>query len=492
MKYILYTLILLVSINFIQAQGISDVARWSYTEPGGTARTFGVGGAFGAMGGDYSIININPAGIADYRKSEFTLSPSIRYTKTRGNFVAAPDNSLSIVKSNLGIENLGLVFASNPSSTWTSSNFVLGYSRILDLNRNFNIQGKTPGSITTYFAEKANSIQPDDLDEFIAYPAYNTGAIYDLEKDNFYESDFTSPTQLVEREQNIIQKGGINELAFGWAGEYDKRVNVGFTVGVPIYSFEENKLYTERDSKDEIPVFDRLTYDEILSTNGVGINVKGGVVFKVKNRLRVGASFHSPTWARFTDNFNTAMNYQYNDGNPNSFSYTSKDGVFEYKITTPWKAIGSIGSTFVSGDLVGFVNADIEFVDYTNASYDGTAFSNDPSEVVYTNEVNRDVQRKLGAATNARLGVELGYKQLRLRGGYGIERTPFIADDFYNNRVAFGIGYRDDKFFFDLGVRMSQFSEGYNPYVVLDSKLDPLANINTDRVKTVATFGFKF
>jgi hypothetical protein len=144
------------------------------------------------------------------------------------------------------------------------------------------------------------------------------------------------------------------------------------------------------------------------------------------------------------------------------------------------------------GNLVGFINSDVEFIDYTNANYNGTAYSTDPDEQQYTNVVNRDIETKLGTSVNLRLGTELGYKNLRLRGGYGIERTPFIADDFYNHKYSGGIGYREDNYFIDLGVRLNQNSEGYNPYTVLDSDLDPLANLKTSRVRFAATLGFKF
>jgi hypothetical protein len=494
MNKVLYTILTMVCIiNICSAQNISELARWSYAEPTGTARTLGVGGAFGAMGGDYSVIHINPAGIADYRRSEFIISPTIKVQKTKSYFTANTSNPTTVNKSTLGLDNVSFVIATSPSSTWTTSNFAFGFSRQSDVGRNFTVNGKTKGTITNYFAEKANGKAPDKLDDFNAYPAFSTGAIFDVDGDNNYETDFASNDVVVDKVQNVFQKGGVNEFTLGWAGEYQHKLNVGFSMGMPIFSFEENKDYTEDDITESIPVFTRLKFEEALNTTGVGFNLRGGAVFKIANRVRIGGAFHSPTWVKFTDNYNVTLTYSYNDnGDPQSYDYSSADGSFEYKMTTPWKVLGSLGTTYQLGDIKGFVDADVEYLDYTNASYNGTAYSDSPAERTRTNEINRDVQSKFGTATNLRVGTELAYQSFRVRVGYGIERTPFIADDFYNNKTSFGLGYREDNFYIDLGVRIAQYTEGYNAYTVEESSLDPLANIETNRTRANLTLGFKF
>jgi hypothetical protein len=245
MRIIFLLTIIIYTAQLASSQNISDVARWSYQDPTGTSRTMGVANAYGAMGGDYSVVHINPAGLADFRISEFIITPSLRAQKSTGFFTANAANTTTVHKTSLGLDNLSFVIASNPESRWTSSNFAMGYTRQAFFNRQFTIEGVTPGSITTYFAEKANGIKPDDLDDFIAFPAYNTGAIFDTDKDNFYETDFATEDTPVFKSQNVRQTGGTNELTMAWAGEYDHKLNVGLAVGVPIFNFEESKDYTE-------------------------------------------------------------------------------------------------------------------------------------------------------------------------------------------------------------------------------------------------------
>ena len=76
--YIL-TISFFLSLLISNAQNETDALRFSQTFPGGTARTIGMSGAFGAFGGDFSTLSINPAGIGVYRSSEFSITPAMNY-----------------------------------------------------------------------------------------------------------------------------------------------------------------------------------------------------------------------------------------------------------------------------------------------------------------------------------------------------------------------------------------------------------------------------
>jgi len=62
MKKIFALAIASFAMTSIQAQDITDALRYSQTDLNGTARFRAMGGAFGALGGDFSSLNINPAG----------------------------------------------------------------------------------------------------------------------------------------------------------------------------------------------------------------------------------------------------------------------------------------------------------------------------------------------------------------------------------------------------------------------------------------------
>ncbi|MBK6783915.1 MAG: hypothetical protein IPG79_09175 [Saprospiraceae bacterium] len=181
-----------------------------------------------------------------------------------------------------------------PAGT-TSSNFAIGFSKTANFKDKILYNGKTEGTITEYFSEKANSLSVDELDDFAAFPAYNTGAIFDFDGDKNYETDFAEEDLLVKKQQNINRRGSVNELSFTWAGDYKNKFNIGIGVGIPFVNFSEEKVYIESDPDDEIATFNRLKYIEDLSITGAGFNAKIGIQAKPFSWFRIGGAFHTPT-----------------------------------------------------------------------------------------------------------------------------------------------------------------------------------------------------
>jgi hypothetical protein len=490
MRYFTIIIGCIFSINIAIGQGVADAVRYSSYDPIGTARTLGVGSAFGAMGGDFSVIGINPAGIAEYRIGELSITPSIGTANSNAFFVEDQQNSKRS-RSNFLLDNIGFVGANSPSgSKWQTSNWAVGFSKLKSFNRNVNIIGSTQGSITERFSERANGKSLDELDGFEAGPAYDAGAIYEDGNGN-YITDYLED-DVVNKEQFINQKGSINELSIAWAGNYDNQLNVGISVGIPFVSFTETKTYKEGVTEGDFS--NQLEYVESLNTTGAGFNLKFGVQYKAMRQLRIGAAIHSPTWYTLTDDYTTLVNYEFTSTDESfTGSGQSPDGSFKYKLTNPWKAVGSIGTIYKIGDLKGFINADFEFLDYINNEFDFTAYSNDPGEASFTQEVNNEIANQLGSATNIRIGSEVAYEALRVRVGYAISTSPYVSDTEKYTAWSAGIGFRADQFFIDIGYRRNSIQEGYNPYLVLEQEnRDPLANIETDYGRLAMTIGFKF
>jgi len=69
-----------------KAQEISDALRYSVDNLNGTARYRSMSGAFGALGGDLSAINVNPAGSAVFNNNQLGLTISNYSTKNNSNY----------------------------------------------------------------------------------------------------------------------------------------------------------------------------------------------------------------------------------------------------------------------------------------------------------------------------------------------------------------------------------------------------------------------
>ena len=67
--------------NPLFSQNIEDAVRFSAPQTLGTARFVGMAGSFGALGGEASAVNSNPAGIGVFRTGQFTASLTIGQSK---------------------------------------------------------------------------------------------------------------------------------------------------------------------------------------------------------------------------------------------------------------------------------------------------------------------------------------------------------------------------------------------------------------------------
>ena len=141
--------------------------------------------------------------------------------------------------------------------------------------------------------------------------------------------------------KDIRTKGGIDEMNFSFGGNYDDKLYVGLTVGVPFLDYTMNAEYTERDLNDEINSFDYFTVNDRMHTTGVGINAKVGIIYQPVEFLRIGVAFHSPTvYNNLKETLNRQVNV-YNTSDPNSdWEY---DNVSKYKLCTPLRVMGSVG-----------------------------------------------------------------------------------------------------------------------------------------------------
>ena len=88
MKKIISTLtgIILFSTG-IFAQNLVDALRYSDYRINGTARSTAMGNAFGALGGDFSVMSTNPAGLGLYRSGEFAFTPNIGKSNTDATYL---------------------------------------------------------------------------------------------------------------------------------------------------------------------------------------------------------------------------------------------------------------------------------------------------------------------------------------------------------------------------------------------------------------------
>ena len=202
MKRIYLSILILVSfLGAIYAQGEMDVYKMSQRELTGTARSVGMGGAFGALGGDISGIAINPAGIGIYTSAEIVATMNFQNTKVENNFEG---NKFDESKFRFRFDNLAFVSGIDLDSEIAPRlNVGFSYNKLKSFDRNYRAMGTVgpEGSLTDYMAKRAYGYEPSQLDEkywgddWLAVQGYNTYLINPYGIDSYGNQTYISSLQ---------------------------------------------------------------------------------------------------------------------------------------------------------------------------------------------------------------------------------------------------------------------------------------------------------
>lgn len=484
-----------VSLMFTaaMAQNETDAFRYSNLSFGGTARYNAMGGAFGALGGDISCMVINPAGIARYTKSDFNFTLLYEGINSSTNFLGT---NASASKGNFNLGSVGFVGTKKLDDyKWRYMQFGFAYNRTNYFHNSIVMDGtNTSSSIADVFRVMANGYTGDELaNNFpntadLAYQAY----IIDPEDTTAGTTTYTDrvPYGLeVQQTRSITRRGNMSEFTFNFAGNYMDKLYVGGSFGIPGVRFEEDWQHSEvlKDPNDTTSLKD-FTYSQILTSRGVGINAKIGIIFLPVDWVRIGAAIHTPNYLSFNDTWSNGMVSNFDNATNDHYDVNGPLNTYVWRLRTPPKYMGSVAVIILKRAAV---NVDVEYVDYGKMRL--RRDWSDQSGYDFSSE-NKVINQNFKGAVNIRAGAEVKIKAMYLRGGYSINSTPYTSGitktDASVKTVSGGLGYRKNGFSADLGLNFVQFGEDYYPY-------DPVlfngpAEINTNVVRTSVTFGWKF
>jgi len=473
------------------AQTPEDALRYSRISPMGSARFMAMGGAYGAIGADFSALSVNPAGIGLFRSSDFTITPVIMFNQTETRYFGdlSDDN-----KYHLGLANFGLVFTSNLSegtreSGWRKLQFGFGYNRINNFNNRVFIQGfNNNSSLMTSYVHQADFTIPDNLDKFTTRLAYDAWLIWPMDTlDYIYDADAYFGKVL--QEELITTSGSMNEWSFTLGSNYNDWLYLGASIGIPVIRYNYESNYREDDSDNQHPYFNYLTRREILETRGTGINFKFGAIARVNDWLRLGAAFHTPTfYSNMEDKWRHSMTSQLVfDNQSENRSAQSPRGRFEYELTTPMRAIGS--ATFIY-QKSGLLSLEYEFTDHSDIRFNSASYK-------FASE-NRDIRNNYTATHNIRMGTEWRLNDIYFRGGYALFGSPYKSgiNDGKGNQFSLGLGFRQQDYYVDFAYVNSNFKEDrfMYPLPVGDDYdfITPVANQEFNRQLFMLTLGWRF
>lgn len=481
MKSQVLTIVFSIIATLLMGQNSVDALRYSQTYLFGSARFMGMGGAFGAVGADFSALSVNPAGIGLFNKSMIVGTTCLSMKATEASMNGSTENTR---KDNFYFSNYGAVFASrfdNTSSQIKGLQFGFGVNKLNEFNNITQITNhNSSSSLITDYQVEAYNLLPEELNQFTTMLAWNTYLLWDtaiVSGNNIaYESYLADGGTL--QEVRIVQSGRNNEFFMNFGGNMNDKIYFGGSVGFPTIKYSEDVSHKEFDDADTIANFDSFTMDRFFSTEGFGVNVKLGIIARINSFLRVGFAFHSPTWYSLTDVYHNEM-YSHWDSGENEEAQSGTNS-FDYTLTTPMKLNGSVALVLKKSLIF---SADVDYIDYSTAYLNSESYS--------FKDENNDVAEKYQSAVNAHFGLEYKLGQFAYRLGYARYSSPFANNINDGSRQDFsgGIGYNDGGFFMDLAYVKSLKSEDYylySPDLIGATSIDYSAN------KLLLTVGFKF
>ena len=496
MKKLIYTIGILLFTYSAIAQNLTDALRYSNYKISGTARAAAMGNAFGALGADFTSLSINPAGVAVYRSGEFTFTPSMGKTDIDGTYLG---NKVNDSKYNVSVNNIGYV-ATIPAGSSSESGVVsfsigLGFNRLGGFSMSSLAEGNNSNnSILGYFTDNANNGNYSDYYEDLAA---RTNLIF-TQNNGPYQNDITNANYKQSQRKTTDRSGYINEYLISFGSNFNHKFYLGATVGIHDVYFKETQNLYEWDANNNIPYFNNLNFYDFLKTTGTGFNLKIGAIYKPTENLRLGIAFHTPTFYKLNDEYDSRMesSITYDDGvTENLTAQPDKIGIYDYEIETPMKTI--LSGAYVIGKL-GLISVDYEIVDYSSAKLkngsDGEGFYSQ----------NQTINNAFKTVGNLHVGGEFRVNNnFSLRAGY--ENYPSAYRSRYTDAedqisvqspnsnasystIAGGFGFKQGNIFFDAAVKHVISDQYLNLYP--DSP--EMAKYDTKQNSIIFTLGYKF
>ena len=451
MKKILFSLLIGSAFNVnAQETTVSDALRYGIQNLNGTARYRAMGGAFGAIGGDLSAINSNPAGSSIFNYNQATISLTSFNKSNNANYFGTSTKSND---NSLDINQLGAVFVFNDNQTksgWKKFALGLNYENANNFDDFIVSEGTNPyNSMDSYFLRFANARTGniagnyyEDLDfidqqALLGYDSYMID--YDSATDNYY-TNVPSGGKYFHR--NTIQASGYNgKFTMNFSSAYEDKLYVGMNMNFhftdylrtsSLYESNLNAFYSTGFSVDT------ARFNNELYTYGSGFSMNFGAIYKANQNIRLGLAYETPTWYRLNDeltqtiatNYYNATNTTMNQAivNPNTVNIYPT-----YKIQTP--------SILTSSATVLFGKKGLLSVDYISKNYAKTQFK--PNNEIIFSSLNTQIQNELQDTYEFRVGGEYKIQKWSVRGGYRYEQSPYKVSVALGNLFSYsgGLGY---------------------------------------------------
>lgn len=462
-----------LSASAAYAQSAVDAYRLSQPDLKGTARYMSMAGAFGALGGDLSVISHNPGGIGVYRNSEvgFTLDLDLQHSESDSKGLKN-----GVDQTKFLLNNIGFVWTLKlPSSTCPNLNFGFTYNKSVSFNRKYRGTIGLTNSLSNYIANvttqggyNETQLGSEDYDIYnppsgyygapwlsiLGYQGYlisPSGA-----GNNSYVGQWSEGSTSGMGYFDVKESGAVDSYNIAFGGNINNVVFWGMDFDITHMNYNLDPMWSENLENalvgDEYGVLYRMparwTLNNFYNCSGTGFNFKLGFIVKPIQEFRIGFSFETPTWYRLTENFAANLDALYNNQYPRYVETNDGfNGYNDVNFRTPWKLNVSAAAVLLNRLIV---SAEYEWTNYKGMKYSTPSYGgwdywddnyypwdwysantrasnfdpyiSDYDSYYYTNQ---DIKQIYQNTNTLRLGAEFRVTpQFSLRAGYSFVSAP--------------------------------------------------------------------
>lgn len=449
----------------MKAQNIQDGLRYSGDEKQGSARFTAMSGAMGALGGDLSAMETNPAGSAVFMNSYTSFSGVIKNRKNHSNYFGQKESES---KNNFDLNQIGGVFVFNnynEDSAFKKFTIGLNYGVTSSFSNDIFLAGTGNKSISEFFLAQAQGIPLDNLNlqsgesisdlyrylgqtsgnaaqnAFLGYQAY----LFDpVDPDNPQNTSYNSNVSGNSFDQRYvnISRGTHSRFTINFAAQVTDNLYFGTNINTQSFDFRQGDYFVENNRAPGAYI-NRIGFENNLNAFGSGISLQFGAIAKVTDQVRLGLSFDTPTWFRISEETTQYLeSRRLEDGQQKTAVVDPRviNVYEEYTLRTPSKATLSAAYIF---DQYGLIS-----VDYTYKGNSGMKFK--PSSDSYFRGLNQSISDNLKGTSNVRVGGEYRFNQFSLRGGFHYEESPYKSDDLVGDLLGYSLGAGYNLGFFNI------------------------------------------
>lgn len=479
------------------AQDYTYAERFSRVDPMGSARSQAMGGAFGALGADFTSSVLNPAGFGIYRASEMGMTLGVNTRNISTNIPLLGGRTLDGTESKDTHLNFLQIGAALNSSTIRQESGIVGhtfavtYNKLADYDAMYDVTNPhSHSSLLDYFL--ADERAYNDFEANLAWDAENLfyefteyddqvfdengKPVYDENGDEVWEfhhvevdhsawecpwedadgnpyfdqgmrSEYSNNGIVgnVSINRHFYDKGDKGEFAVNYAQNIANQFFWGVKMGVVSHTFKREMTHNEKYNGDVLYDYapNSFVYRSSLNQDATGFALGAGFLYIPMPEIRIGLAVHAPTFYSVTDILESSFKAKNQD------EHFSPVNEWKYKYTAPARVIFSLAG--VVGRL-GIISADYEFVGNKSSKFRNSEEAS--TEDGYYTSLNDQLKNDLSNIHKLRIGAEVKPTSiLALRLGYKMQTSPYSSNvvkrSYLNRDITGGIGLRFSNVYLD-------------------------------------------